>query len=152
MSDSNKNNILNFGMNWAQSFMESKMIMRFGKYLPGPTKIMFLLQKTYKKEGLEAGVDNIAKDLFEKTKLLGQFITAYYKNDYREIETWKALAIIGALAYIVSPIDIIPDAIPIIGFMDDLAILTWLMTNLNEELDNFKTWSDINNSYNEAND
>jgi uncharacterized membrane protein YkvA (DUF1232 family) len=36
----------------------------------------------------------------------------------------KAKAIIvGALAYFISPIDVIPDVTPIIGYSDDLAIL-----------------------------
>lgn len=41
-------------------------------------------------------------------------------------------AILAALAYFVSPIDVIPDLIPILGYTDDLAVLTALLETLNQ--------------------
>ena len=38
----------------------------------------------------------------------------------------KAL-IIGALGYLISPLDVIPDAIPIAGLGDDLAVLVYVL-------------------------
>lgn len=37
---------------------------------------------------------------------------------------WAKVVIVGALAYFICPIDLTPDTLPIIGFLDDLAILT----------------------------
>ena len=42
--------------------------------------------------------------------------------------------IIGALGYMISPLDAIPDAIPIAGLTDDLAVLLYVLK---------KVWSDI---------
>lgn len=41
-------------------------------------------------------------------------------------------AILAALAYFVSPIDVIPDLIPILGYTDDLAVLTALLETLDQ--------------------
>lgn len=41
----------------------------------------------------------------------------------------KAMAV-GALVYLISPIDAIPDAIPLLGLTDDVAIITMVITQL----------------------
>ncbi len=45
-----------------------------------------------------------------------------------------------ALLYLVSPIDIIPDWIPVIGILDDLAILTFAIPLLVKEAEKFIAW------------
>lgn len=45
--------------------------------------------------------------------------------------------IVGALGYLISPIDVIPDAIPIVGLTDDLAVLLYVLNkigNVSEEI------------------
>jgi uncharacterized membrane protein YkvA (DUF1232 family) len=42
------------------------------------------------------------------------------------IPTFAKVSLILALLYFVSPIDIIPDFIPIVGFLDDIGILTYV--------------------------
>ncbi len=40
--------------------------------------------------------------------------------------TWKR-ALIGVLAllYVLSPLDLVPDVIPFVGWLDDLGVLAW---------------------------
>jgi len=45
----------------------------------------------------------------------------------------KAL-IAGALAYFVSPIDIIPDGIPVVGFADDLVVLLFVLKTVRQNV------------------
>ena len=47
----------------------------------------------------------------------------------------KAL-IIGALGYMISPLDVLPDAYPIVGLSDDMAVLLFVL---------HKVWNNINN-------
>ena len=42
--------------------------------------------------------------------------------------------IIGALGYLISPLDVMPDAIPIAGLSDDLAVLIYVLR---------KVWGDV---------
>ncbi len=44
--------------------------------------------------------------------------------------------IIGALGYMISPLDVLPDAYPIVGLSDDMAVLLFVL---------HKVWNNINN-------
>ena len=42
--------------------------------------------------------------------------------------------------YFLSPVDAIPDFIPVFGMLDDIAVLAWLMKTLDDELNAFRAW------------
>lgn len=50
------------------------------------------------------------------------------------------MAIGAAIAYFVSPVDVIPDALPIIGYLDDALVLKFVMDFISEDLDAYKEW------------
>ena len=51
---------------------------------------------------------------------------------------WKSKAIaIGALAYLISPFDAIPDIIPVAGLLDDAAVILAVVATLAQELDRY---------------
>lgn len=52
-----------------------------------------------------------------------QVFKLYYALDSEKCEATDKAAIYGALAYLVSPIDLIPDLTPILGYTDDLALI-----------------------------
>ena len=50
-------------------------------------------------------------------------LTAYYCALDRRTPTHVRVALIGALIYFISPLDLFPDVLPIVGFTDDAAVL-----------------------------
>ncbi len=50
--------------------------------------------------------------------------------------TWATIA--GALAYVVLPIDIIPDFIPVLGWLDDIFVLNMVKNSLSDEIERYK--------------
>lgn len=57
------------------------------------------------------------KEVIEKALQL------YYAYQAPETPLWAKSVIVGALGYFISPLDAIPDTIPIIGYADDLGVL-----------------------------
>ncbi len=68
--------------------------------------------------------------------ILYEMITA---SDYK-ISNQTKFVIAGTLAYVVLPIDVIPDFIPVVGWLDDAFVLGLATTSLNEEIKKFKNF------------
>ena len=46
----------------------------------------------------------------------------------------------GGLLYFILPADLIPDFIPVVGYLDDLAVLTTIMNSLKGEINQYRAW------------
>ena len=65
---------------------------------------------------------------------------AYADGSYRVLP-WKGIASLGlALAYLVMPIDVIPDFILGFGFIDDGALFALALKLLGREIQKFREW------------
>lgn len=54
---------------------------------------------------------------------------------------WRSLSVaIVSLLYFISPIDALPDFIPVLGLMDDVFVITWAMRNIRRDLEKFRLW------------
>lgn len=73
-------------------------------------------------------------------KLLFELVNDYRKGEYREIPWTSIAAIIGALLYVLSPIDLIPDFIPVIGLLDDAAVVALCLKAIDGDLQAYKKW------------
>jgi len=71
---------------------------------------------------------------------LARMLSAWVKGDYRNISTKSIIAVVAALIYFVNPLDLIPDFIPVIGQIDDIFVLGYLIKMLNKEIERFMAW------------
>ena len=60
-------------------------------------------------------------------KLVYAALILYYTLQSDKVSTTDKALIVGALGYMISPLDAVPDAIPIIGLTDDLTILVFVL-------------------------
>ncbi|WP_248959852.1 YkvA family protein [Sphaerisporangium perillae] len=78
--------------------------------------------------------------LMARVRALPRMIGGALRGDYRELGKRK-LALMGlGVLYIVSPIDVIPDFLPLIGVTDDFGAFLWLMTSLFGESGRYLDW------------
>ncbi|MDB5229145.1 MAG: hypothetical protein JWN78_3338 [Bacteroidota bacterium] len=75
---------------------------------------------------------------------LTRMTRAWVKGDYKNISTKSMIAVVAALLYFVNPLDFIPDFIPIIGQLDDIFVLGYLIRILNKEIERFMAWEKEN--------
>lgn len=60
-------------------------------------------------------------------KLVYAALILYYTLQSDKVSAKDKAIIIGALGYMISPLDVIPDAIPIVGLSDDVAVLVFVL-------------------------
>lgn len=74
-------------------------------------------------ESVESGMWAHIKKYAKKAglELIKNVLTLYYA--WPEATMTDKAIIIGAITYFISPLDVIPDAMPVVGFSDDLGVV-----------------------------
>ena len=67
-------------------------------------------------------------------------IRDHQRGDYQDLPTPKLLIIIAAIIYFVSPFDVIPDWIPVLGHIDDAFVVSLALKSVRADLDTFMAW------------
>jgi uncharacterized membrane protein YkvA (DUF1232 family) len=70
----------------------------------------------------------------ENIKTLFSLLKDYKNGKYTQVPLASIATIAGTLLYIFSPIDLIPDAIPLLGLVDDAAVLGICLKSINSVL------------------
>lgn len=73
-------------------------------------------------------------------------VKAFIQKKYLEIPIGSVIAIVGALIYFLSSVDLIPDLLPAIGLADDAAVLTLAFKLVHDDVVEFKDWREKNQS------
>lgn len=83
-----------------------------------------------------------AGSLLSDVPLLVSLVKSYVTGKYKEIPYNTIVAVIATLLYVISPIDIIPDVIPVVGFVDDAMAVTFCIKMIHDDLVKYKAWRD----------
>ncbi len=76
----------------------------------------------------------------ELAKVMYGMLKDYRKGVYSKVPWFTIATIAFAFLYILNPLDIIPDFIPGIGYIDDLAVLTFGLRFIETDLHNYLDW------------
>jgi uncharacterized membrane protein YkvA (DUF1232 family) len=69
-----------------------------------------------------------------------RFIGAYHQDEYLDISSQNLRVIVAAIIYFISPFDVIPDSVPILGNIDDAMVVRLAMESVRADLDTLMAW------------
>jgi uncharacterized membrane protein YkvA (DUF1232 family) len=69
-----------------------------------------------------------------------RMIRDFQRGEYDDLAAPKLLIIIAAIIYFVSPFDVIPDWIPVLGHIDDAFVISLALKSVRGDLDTFMAW------------
>lgn len=84
--------------------------------------------------------ENPLRAVWESLATLIRMVRAWASGGYRDVP-WRSLTFAtAAILYFVSPLDAIPDFIPVAGFLDDAMVIAWVAGAIRKDLDRFEDW------------
>ena len=124
----------------AGSALFKKFLSTAEGYIRQPTRMKQLLTDAYKKASDKNDVGTLAHEAWETLQTMFRLIKASLSGEYTGVPGTSVAAAVAVLIYFLSPIDLIPDFIPVLGLLDDVALVAWFSTTLKHELDRFSEW------------
>jgi len=110
---------------------------RAGEYAADKEKTEHLLGEAFRKAERHKGA---LKKVWDGLMSLFALVGAWASGKYRAVP-WKTIVLaITAIVYFVNPFDVIPDFIPVVGYVDDGAVIAWVLSSIGEEVNKFREW------------
>jgi uncharacterized membrane protein YkvA (DUF1232 family) len=69
-----------------------------------------------------------------------RLIRDFHRAEYRDISEQNLQIIIAAILYFVSPFDVIPDWVPVLGHIDDAFVIALALKSVRPDLNTFMAW------------
>ncbi|RZK41367.1 MAG: DUF1232 domain-containing protein [Hymenobacter sp.] len=128
------------GLQISKNAIFSLFINRASKLLGKPFKVVTVLNEAADKLADEQSKDNKFKQLFTTAFTLVRMVRSYATGEYRQIQAGTIISGLAVLLYTISPIDLVPDFIPVFGFLDDLSLIGWFIGKFQGEIVRFREW------------
>jgi uncharacterized membrane protein YkvA (DUF1232 family) len=102
-----------------------------------PSKVLDELTKADSKAESKS---NLIKKFIDDLKLLIRLVRAWAKGDYKDVPITTIILAVAAIIYFVAPIDAIPDWILVVGYVDDAAVIAFVIASIKNDLTAFRGW------------
>lgn len=114
------------------------MIRKAKKFYEGYKKTKITLEQLKKANNLKGNLGEIGN----KFALLVRMMRANLKGEF-EISTADKLKIVGAIMYMITTIDAVPDVIPVLGFGDDIGVVAYVIGKLGKLIKEYEEFERV---------
>lgn len=85
--------------------------------------------------------------LWKDVLLCLELVRDYHRGEYKQIAPWAIAAVVFGLLYLVDPLELIPDVIPVVGYLDDVAVMLLILKLVKMELAKYSAWRKAHTDY-----
>lgn len=78
--------------------------------------------------------------LLDDGRLLLTLVRDTWQGRYPDVPWWTVSGAAFALLYVLNPLDLVPDALPLVGVLDDAAVVSACLVLLEQDLHDYKRW------------
>ena len=117
-----------------------KMFRQAKRILEEQSQLKALFGQVSKKLQTLSGSHKQINELLEHVQLFLRMIKKSFSGEYSSFSNKTLLSLVFGLLYFVTPMDVVPDFIPLLGFSDDLSIIYFIIKNLKSDIEAFKVW------------
>ena len=114
------------------------MIRKAKKFYEGYKKTKTTLEQLKKANNLKGNLGEIGN----KFALLVRMMRANLKGEF-EISTADKFKIVGAIVYVITTIDAVPDIIPVLGFGDDIGVVAYVIGKLGKLIKEYEEFERV---------
>lgn len=82
----------------------------------------------------------LAGEKLANIPIMASLIRSFVKKEYKDIPIGSIIAITSALLYFLSPIDLVPDSIPFLGYIDDAAVISVCCKLVGSDVEEYVKW------------
>lgn len=82
-------------------------------------------------------------DVFSDVPLMCHMIADYVKGNHKDVPLASIITLTAAIIYLVSPINLIPDVVPVIGQLDDAGVIWLALQAVHNDLMSYSEWKTL---------
>jgi uncharacterized membrane protein YkvA (DUF1232 family) len=120
-------------------YIKTKFVKVAEDLMENPQGLKFSLEKAKEKLNKESVRDSLG-NYVEDLKTLMRLLKSWVSRKYTGVSTQTIVYTILAIVYFVNPTDFVPDFIFGLGFVDDIAVISWVLDKIKVDLKSFKDW------------
>jgi len=98
------------------------------------------LEKFLKRVEKKSKSISMAADALAELPIFVSLVRSYVNKEYTKIPLGSVIAVVSALIYLMSPVDLIPDIIPIIGHVDDALVIRTCWALVHTDVEAYIAW------------
>jgi uncharacterized membrane protein YkvA (DUF1232 family) len=126
-------------MDWEKNHAWEKAHQESSGYARDRTKTGHLIERLFRKAQANRGQ---LRQIWAELEILYRLLRDWQKGRYNQNPWSSLLWAITAALYFVNPFDLIPDFIPLIGFVDDAAVLGLVLRAIQKDVQKYQAWSE----------